>query len=69
MIRHSGRELPWLRWFRGGFRLTMVGDAVVQLGADAWWLLVAVVCVAGSLWWTAKRWWLAAVAAFFAVPT
>jgi len=32
----------------------MVDDAVVQLGVDEWWLLVAAVCVAGSLWWTAK---------------
>ena len=35
VIHHSGGELPWLRWFRGGFRLAMVGDAVVQLGAHA----------------------------------
>ncbi|QCE14761.1 hypothetical protein DEO72_LG11g1766 [Vigna unguiculata] len=25
------------------------------------------VCVAGSLWWTAKRWWLAVVAVFLTV--
>ena len=68
MIRHSGGELLWLRWFRDGFRLAMVDDAVVQLGADAWWFLVAAVCVAGSFWWTAKRWWLAVVAVFFTVP-
>jgi len=53
-----------------------IGAAMAQRGrrklrwcaASAMAVGVAV-CVAGSLWWTAKRWWLAAVAAFFVVPT